>query len=251
MSPTESTPSSASADAQLAPAPRAPSLRERKRERTRKAIVEAGFELFASRGYDETTVADIAEAAEIGARTFFSYFASKEELLFPERDARVLAALAAIRSRTAGERPVDVLLRALRSVGTDPIGGMAGSRAALRTRFIREVPVVRGRALQIQFEAQREIAALLQEAFPAELDRVSAAALVGAFIGAVSGALDALLEESGRPVAASQADPRAADDRPEAGEAGDSISSALTRAVELALRPWDPPHRQPSDPSVP
>ena len=72
------------------PAP-ARTLRDRKRERTRLALIDAAADLFERRGYDRTTVADIAAAADIGTRTFFSYFASKEELLFPESDARVAA----------------------------------------------------------------------------------------------------------------------------------------------------------------
>ena len=92
-------------------------LRERKRDRTRKALIDAAIDLFERNGYDGTTVADIAEAADIGTRTFFSYFASKEELLFPESDARVAAAVTAIANREPGDRPADVLLRALRDVG--------------------------------------------------------------------------------------------------------------------------------------
>ena len=60
-----------------------------KRARTRQALVDAAVELFSRKGYEQTTVADIAAAAEIGTRTFFSYFASKEEVLFPEADFRV------------------------------------------------------------------------------------------------------------------------------------------------------------------
>ena len=67
------------------------SLRDRKRARIRQALVDAATELFERDGYERTTVADIAAAADIGTRTFFSYFASKEELLFPESDARVQA----------------------------------------------------------------------------------------------------------------------------------------------------------------
>ncbi|HYR16536.1 MAG TPA: helix-turn-helix domain-containing protein, partial [Mycobacterium sp.] len=72
------------------------SLRERKRLRTRQALVDAAAELFEQRGYDGTTIADIAAAADISTRTFFSYFASKEDILFPDADARVKAALTAI-----------------------------------------------------------------------------------------------------------------------------------------------------------
>src|ERR1700677_380827 len=92
-------------------------LRDRKRDRTRKALINAAVDLFERRGYDGTTVADIAEAADIGTRTFFSYFASKEELLFPDSDARVRAAVTAIANRKAGDRPADVLMRALHEVG--------------------------------------------------------------------------------------------------------------------------------------
>jgi len=197
-------------------------LRERKRDRTRRALVDAAIDLFERNGYDGTTVADIAEAAEIGTRTFFSYFASKEELLFPESDARVAAAVTAIANRKPDDRPTDVLLRALRDVG--PADGesddMVDRLAAVRVALFRTVPAVRGRALQIQLDAQREIAGHLQRAFPAELDAVTAAALVGALIGAVTGALQVLLDESEAP-----ADP-------------DDLRRRLRRATDVALRPW-------------
>jgi AcrR family transcriptional regulator len=199
-----------------------PTLRERKRDRTRKALIDAALDLFERNGYDGTTVADIAEAAEIGTRTFFSYFASKEELLFPESDARVAAAVAAIADREPGDRPADVLLRALRDVGAadgEP-DDMVDRVAAVRVALFRAVPAVRGRALQIQLDAQREIAGHLQRAFPADLDAVSAAALVGAFIGAVSGALQVLLDDPDAP-----ADP-------------DHLRRQLRHATDLALRPW-------------
>jgi AcrR family transcriptional regulator len=198
------------------------SLRERKRDRTRRALVDAAVDLFERNGYDGTTVADIAEAADIGTRTFFSYFASKEELLFPESDTRVAAAVTAIANRKPGDRPADVLLRALRDVGAadgEP-DDMVDRVAVLRTRLFRTVPAVRGRALQIQLDAQREIAGHLQRAYPDELDPVTAAALVGAFVGAVSGALQALLAESDPP-----GDP-------------DQLRRQLRDATDVALRPW-------------
>ncbi|MEV6658027.1 TetR/AcrR family transcriptional regulator [Nocardia fluminea] len=174
-------------------------LRDRKRERTRRAILVAAVELFEARGYEETTVADIAGEAEVGTRTFFNYFASKEELLFPEPDERVRAAVAAIATRRPGERPVEVLLRALRAAGDNPgerLVDDVGSRvAALRARVSRTVPSVSGRAAHAQLVAQREIAHQLHIAFPHELDEVGAAALVGAVVGAVSGALTVLFQQ--------------------------------------------------------
>jgi AcrR family transcriptional regulator len=195
------------------------SLRDRKRARTRKALVDAATELFDRNGYEQTTVAEIAAAAEIGTRTFFSYFASKEDLLFPESDARVQATIEAIAARRPEDGPAEVLLRALRAVG-ERSEDAANRRAALQLRLVRTVPVLRGRALQIQLDAQREIAGQLAEAFPDQLDEISAAALTGAFIGAVSGALQALLDNADRP------------DDPAA------LMAAVREATDVALAPW-------------
>lgn len=194
-------------------------LRERKRARTRQAIVDAAADLIERNGYEGTTVADIAAAAEIGTRTFFSYFASKEEVLFPESDDRVRATLDAIATRGPSEGPAAVLVRALRSTGAQ--GSDLTNRAArLRLSLIRDVPAVRGRGLQIQLDAQREIARHLAAAYPDDLDPVSAGALAGALIGAVTGALSVVFD-----------DPARSDD-PE------SLRAAIERATEIALRPW-------------
>jgi AcrR family transcriptional regulator len=194
------------------------SLRDRKRARTRQALVDAAVELFERKGYDETTIADIAAAAEIGARTFFGYFASKEELLFPESDLRVRLTLDAIATREPDEGPVEVLLRALRMAG-EANDDMVNPLAALRVRLVRTIPAVRGRALQVQLEAQLQIATHLAEAFPEQLDRVRAGALTGAFVGAISGALYFLLGDDER------ADPKA-------------MHKAVRAATDVALAPW-------------
>src|SRR3954466_4222386 len=112
------------------------SLRELKRARTRQALVNAAVELFERDGYEQTTIADIAAAAEVGTRTFFGYFASKEDLLFPETDARLRAAVDAIAERGAQDRPAEVLLEALSRVGADS-DDLTGRLAALRLRFIQ------------------------------------------------------------------------------------------------------------------
>jgi AcrR family transcriptional regulator len=194
------------------------SLRERKRARTRQALIAAAAELFERRGYDRTTIADIAAAADISTRTFFAYFASKEDVLFPDAEARVRVALTAIDQRRPGERPAEVLVRALSEVG-EAGDDMVGRMAALRLRLVRSVPAVRGRGLQLQYDAQAEIADRLHAAFPDELDAVDSAALVGAFVGAVGGALDVLLRNG-----------------PDVDS--DAVRERLKRATAVALRSW-------------
>ncbi|WP_406277927.1 TetR/AcrR family transcriptional regulator [Nocardia sp. NBC_00881] len=205
-------------------------LRDRKRDRTRRALLEAAAELFEARGYEETTVADIAAAADVGTRTFFNYFASKEELLFPESDDRVRDAVAAIAGRRPGERPVEVLLRALRAAGDNPgehlIDDLSARIAALRAEVSRTVPAVSGRAAYAQLVAQREIARQLHVAFAAELDEIGAAALVGAVVGAVSGALTVLFQQ---PVAGA--------------EDGERLHRSIYETTSRVLQPWLASHR--------
>nr|WP_239001050.1 TetR family transcriptional regulator [Jiangella asiatica] len=57
-------------------------LRDRKQQRTREAIIDAAHALFAERGFDNVTVTDIAERAEVGRSTFFRYFGDKQEVVF-------------------------------------------------------------------------------------------------------------------------------------------------------------------------
>jgi AcrR family transcriptional regulator len=208
-------------------------LRDRKKERTRQALVDAATELFSTRGYDATTIADLAAAADIGTRTFFSYFASKEDLLFPESDIRVRAAIDAIDARGPDDGPADLLMRGLRNAGDDS-GEMLSRLAALRVRLARTVPAVRGKALQVQSDAMREIARHLQAAFPDELDEVTAAAMVGAFIGAVGAALQVLLE---RAESEDPAQPRSARSRAESEDPA-QLREQVRRATDVALAPW-------------
>jgi AcrR family transcriptional regulator len=77
-------------------------LRERKKRATRDALARAALELFVERGYDETTLAEIAEAAGVSTRTIFAYFPGKEDILFCTTQTMLDALAAALADRAAG-----------------------------------------------------------------------------------------------------------------------------------------------------
>ncbi len=68
---------------------RPPGHRERKKERTRRTIALAARELFLSKGFDETTVDEVAEASGVSRRTVFRYYPTKESMVFPDRGERI------------------------------------------------------------------------------------------------------------------------------------------------------------------
>jgi AcrR family transcriptional regulator len=84
-------------------------LRERKKQRTRDAIARAALELFAERGYQETTLAEIAEAADVSTRTIFAYFPSKEDILFCDYAAMRDALARALAERPGGKDALGTL----------------------------------------------------------------------------------------------------------------------------------------------
>ena len=86
-------------------------LRERKKQRTREQIIEAAMGLFGERGYQATTIADIATAADVAPRTFFSYFPSKEAVVFYNVDRDLEGLASALRDRLPGETAFDALRR--------------------------------------------------------------------------------------------------------------------------------------------
>jgi AcrR family transcriptional regulator len=161
--------------------------RERKKVRTRRALLEAAVRLFGERGYEQTTVAEIAAAAGVAPRTFFAYFASKEDVLFLHAEDRGQIMLDVIAGRQPGEPLGDLLSRMfeglVRSLAEDDELDFALS--PLRTRLMFTEPALRARGLTLMLEAQPRVAEALCEVYP-ELDPVSAGAAVGSFMGALS-----------------------------------------------------------------
>jgi AcrR family transcriptional regulator len=111
-------------------------LRERKKQRTREQIIEAAMRLFAERGYHATTIADIAAAADVAPRTFFSYFPSKEAVVFHDSDRTLDGLARTLRERPPGETTFDALRRFIDAMFEAGIA--ADDEAVLRKRLCRE-----------------------------------------------------------------------------------------------------------------
>lgn len=84
-------------------------LRERKKRQTREAIVDAAMGLFEERGFEATTIADIAAAADIAPRTFFAYFPSKDDVVFHDHAETFDSLEARLREREPGETAIDAM----------------------------------------------------------------------------------------------------------------------------------------------
>lgn len=83
--------------------------RERKKAATRQALADAALRLFLERGYDQVSIRDVADAADVSTTTLFKHFPSKEALVFDEDADREAAIVAAVRRRPAGQSVVEAL----------------------------------------------------------------------------------------------------------------------------------------------
>jgi AcrR family transcriptional regulator len=174
--------------------------RERKKQLTRQALVDAAVRLFTERGYDETGVADIAEAADVSRRTFFLHFPTKEDVLLADGSARIDLAVRAIEERRPDAPMREVLADAMESMIADVAAGdLPNGLAALRARLVVTTPAVQARVLHTMFTAQTRIAAALRKAYPDTLDEITAAGVVGALTGAVSSVAVASLRRGDPP----------------------------------------------------
>ncbi|MET9598871.1 MULTISPECIES: TetR family transcriptional regulator [unclassified Streptomyces] len=97
-----------SATAAPVPAPVA-GLRERKKRRTRNALLRASLTLFLSQGYERTTVDEITDAVRVSQRTFFRYFANKEEVVFALQELVESRFVAELHARPASEGPFEAM----------------------------------------------------------------------------------------------------------------------------------------------
>lgn len=192
-------------------------LRARKKRRTRRALADAALRLFAEQGYDTTTVAQIAEAADVSTKTFFNYFPAKEDVLFSDANHRLATAIEAIEERSTDEtleQTISRVVRRLIDLVASPDADIAPEHVALRTRLILTVPTLQGATLRAFQGAQRRIAEELRRAYPHQLDDVAAAALVGTLVGAIQAGVIASLER---------------------GDTTDAVLAALHRSADIAM----------------
>ncbi|GFG49613.1 TetR family transcriptional regulator [Mycolicibacterium agri] len=166
--------------------------RERKKAATKHAIQQHALRLFVEKGYDATTVEEIAAAAGVSHMTFFRYFPRKEEVVEYDEYDPILEDL--IAARPPEEPPITALHNAIR-VGLQRV--LAADRDALlvRTRLILNNPVLRSRNLIAQDTTRDLFArALARRAGRSEPD-LAATAQAAAALGAVGSALMAWAQD--------------------------------------------------------
>jgi AcrR family transcriptional regulator len=119
------------------PRPVSVGLRERKKEQTRRALEDAALDLFERQGFDHTTVEEIAAVCDVSPRTFFRYFATKDQVLFGD-EGEFSEMLADLEQRPADEPP----LRSVRAVVDAKIESSADEpdRLVRRARVIAATP---------------------------------------------------------------------------------------------------------------
>ena len=174
-------------------------LRERKRLETRRRLTRAAMDLFLERGFEATTLDDIAAAADVSRRTFFHYFVSKEEVVFAWQDEQSAALLAAVADVEPGGSPLDVAQSAILAV----IGGLAHEQALAVTRLVHETPALMARDQMKNVQMEQALGAALARRFAGSTDALEAGLAAMMAVGAARVGTRMWLAEGGReePVA--------------------------------------------------
>jgi AcrR family transcriptional regulator len=157
-------------------------LRERKKRERRKAISDIAMGLFAERGYDAVTVAEIARAADVSEQTVFNYFPAKEDIVFDEDEAMRDRLVEAIRSRPDGaslvegfRRIPEAMLARLDSYDGVPLVGMA--------EMITSSPALQRRAREMMVANAQALTQAIGEALEVPPDSPRAWSIAGALLG--------------------------------------------------------------------
>ena len=177
-------------------------LRERKKLRTRQLIADTARRLFAERGFDAVTVAEVARAAEVSEATVFNYFPTKEDLVYQGMEAFESELLAAVRDRPAGEPVVTAFGRfVLRPRGflAEPDGAAARDLIAI-SRMIAASPALLTRERDILARYTESLAALIAEDTGANPDDLRPWLVAHALIGTHQSLIELVRRQlAGRP----------------------------------------------------
>jgi AcrR family transcriptional regulator len=142
-------------------------LRERKKQRTREALLRVAIELFTTEGYERTTVDDIADAVGVSQRTFFRYFAGKEDAALALDEMTVTRFVEAVRARPPHEPPLEALRQAVLE-GWDTLHEVVESvvpveRFLAMYRVIESTPVLLAAHLRRSAEVEEVLTRALAE----------------------------------------------------------------------------------------
>jgi AcrR family transcriptional regulator len=129
-----------------------PGLRERKKQRTRQTIVDVATRLFVEQGYQQTTLAQIAQEADVSSSTFFNYFPTKVDIVFSLLDAAIDSARRRVTERPAGETASHAIVAWLR----EELPGVEQPYADA----MRQFPTVIGAAPELLAEERLRMAQL-------------------------------------------------------------------------------------------
>src|SRR4051812_18050963 len=192
-------------------------LRERKKQRTRAHIAETARRLFAERGFDRVTVAEIAREAEVAPATVFNYFPSKEDLFYSRLEAFEEELLGAIRSRPPGQSVLGAFAAFLLGRGgvlaVNAPGDDREATAQIQTitRVITESPALLARERQVFERYARTLADVIAEDTGAASGDVVCRVVANALLGLHRALIDHVREQAlaGVPAARIRRDVRA------------------------------------------
>lgn len=145
--------------------------RERKKAQTRQRLQEQALRLFIERGYEATTVEQIAAAAGVSHMTFFRYFPTKEDAVLSDSYDPLL--VAAIRARPRTEDPVTRIHAAVRG-GLGAIYAADREALLVRVRLTLRTPALRARLWENQVATRELLAGALADGAPDFTTRILA-----------------------------------------------------------------------------
>jgi AcrR family transcriptional regulator len=159
-------------------------LRERKKRQTRQALHRTAMELFVERGFENVTIAEIAEAAEVSKMTITNYFPAKDDIVFDGYGDAAGEPSAVVLGRAPGESAVAALRRAFLSglARRDPLTGLNDGVTTF-FRLVLDSPTLLRRQIEIFARSEDALARTLAQETGADPDdiapRAAAAQLVG------------------------------------------------------------------------